>query len=513
MATPQGGLDGSDADGDASPEASLTEPLGRSAAAGTLWLTGQKWVARLSGFVTIAILTRLLAPADFGIVAAASTVTPFVLLLADLGLSTYIVQAARVEDRLLSTGFWFSVSAGAILALFFVAAAPFIADAFNLPGATPVLRVMSIPVLLVVLASVPSALMRRRMQFKTLALQSTVATFAAQVVAIVLAYRGAGVWALVAQLTVSQAVVCVLVWWSTRWRPQFLFSRDQLSTQVRFGGKVVAVDLVATVRSTAEAAIISNVLGASALGYLSIAQRLVMVANDLSAAALVPVSTVVFAKVRDTPARLQMGYLKALRVGYAAVSPLLTFVAIGAPLIVPLVFGDNWSPSIPVTQALALASILVLGAMIDHGLHYGVGRPGRWLTYAVVIDGLTLATTAVLAPHGLTAVAVGFVFVALIATLARWVLVATLIDLRMRHLAGVFARSMICVVGSGVVGVLARDASTNLPPMVSLVLTGGGVLVAHFVLVRLASPRVLTEIADILPLPQAMARWLHSDLA
>ena len=509
MKPPQGGLDGPDAYGGQDPGASVTEPLGRAAAAGTLWLTGQKWVSRLSGFITIAILTRLITPADFGVVAAASTITPFVLLLADLGLSTYIVQAPRVEDRLLSTGFWFSVSAGSILALSLVAVAPLVADAFNIPEATPVVRVMSVSVLLVVLASVPTALMRRRMRFKTLALQSTLATFAAQVVAIALAYRGAGVWALVAQITTSQAVVVVLVWWSARWRPKFQFSRDQFLAQVRFGGNVVAVEIVATARGTAEAAIISNVLGPSALGYLSIAQRLVMVANDLSASAIVPVSTVVFAKVRDSLERVQVGYLKALRVGYAAVTPLLTFVAVGAPLIIPLIFGNNWGPSVPVAQALALASILVLGAMIDHGLHYGVGRPGRWLAYALVIDGLTLATTAVLAPRGLTAVSMGFVFVALIATVARWWLIATLIRLPVRRLAAVFANSMVAVLVSGVVGLLARHASADLPPMISLILIGGGILVAHLGVLRLTSPGVLSDIAAVLPLPQILRRFLH----
>ena len=67
-------------------------------------------------------------------------------------------------------------------------------------------------------------------------------------------------------------------------------------------------------------------LGSAALGYLSVAQRLVQVTRDLAATALVPVSTVVFAKVRDSAGRLQSAYLKALSISYSAVSPMMTVV-------------------------------------------------------------------------------------------------------------------------------------------------------------------------------------------
>ena len=439
------------------PEAAVVEPLGRSAASGTLWLTGQKWVTRIAGFATIAILTRLLDPEEFGVVAAASTILPLILLLSDLGLSTYLVQAEDLNDRLLSTGFWFSVCAGAVLAGALALTAPLVADAFGIPESASVLRVMSLSVLLVVLGSVPTALLKRAMKFRLLAYQVTVATFASQAVAVVLAVSGAGVWALVAQQLVTQGVGSALAWHAARWRPRFQFIRGEFATMASFGTKVVSVELVATGRATAEAAIISNVLGAAALGYLSIAQRLVGVAQDVGASALVPVSTVVFAKVRESEDRLRSGYVRALKIGYAAVAPMLTFVAVGAPLIVPILFGPQWGPSVPVAQALAVASILVLGAMIDHGLHYGVGRPGRWFGYAVCIDLLTLGTTFLVAPYGLEWVALGFVAVALLATVVRWALVGRLLHYPAGGLARIFLVAMVPVVVSGGLGLIVRN--------------------------------------------------------
>lgn len=487
----------------------VTEPLGKSAAAGTLWLTGQKWVARLSGLVTIAILTRLISPQDFGVVAAASTITPFVLLLADLGLSTYVVQEKSLNQRLLSTGFWYSASMAAFLAAAMIICSPLIAATFRLPEAAPVLRGLSISVVLVVLGSVPTALLRRRMHFRLLAFQGLIATVAAQVVAIMLAFRGAGAWALVAQLIVSQAIACGLAWRAARWRPRLEFSRSDFIDMARFGGKVVTVDLVATIRATAEAAIISNALGAAALGYLAIAQRLVQVVQELGAAALVPVSTVVFAKVRDSAERLRTAYLKAQRISYAAVSPLMALVVVGGPLIVPLIFGAGWEPSVPVAQALAIAAFFTLGAMLDHGLHYGVGRPGRWLAYAILVDGLTVAVTWLVAPQGLTWVAGGFVIVAFAATVARWVLVGRLLDVRIRGLAGIFLTASIALAGSAAAGHVVRILTDELAPLVSLCAIAAVIGLVHVGLVRLISPAVFRDIVALAPLPDRISSRLR----
>ena len=190
--------DGIDASAASAAEAvdAVTAPIGRSAAVGALWLTGQKWIVRLSGFVTVAILTRFIAPEEFGAVAAASAVTPFIMLLADLGLSTYIVQADDLDSRTLSTGFWFSALAGITLSGCMALAAPLLADAFNAPSSTNIMRGMALSVLLVVVATVPSALLRRRMQFRLLAIQATIAGIAAQTVAVVLAprTRAPGLW-------------------------------------------------------------------------------------------------------------------------------------------------------------------------------------------------------------------------------------------------------------------------------------------------------------------------------
>jgi len=444
--------------------------IGRSAAEGVVWLTVQKWAIRVLSFVTIAVLTRLLKPEDFGTVAAAATVLPFFFLLADLGFAAYIVQVKRTDRRMLSTAFWFSMSAGILLCGSLFLLAPLLGAVFAASGVVPVLQVLSIWVMVTAVGSVPTALLRRDMRFKTIAAQGAAAAIIAQVVAVIMAFSGMGVWALVAQSLVAAVFATMLAWWTVTWHPTWEFSGVDFVRMARFGGKVLGVEFVAMLRAWGEAAVISATLGLAALGYMSIAQRLVQIVQDLTGSAIVPVTNVAFAKIRDSAPRLRDAYGRALKVTYAALSLPLTIVAVAAPLMIPIVFGNGWEQSFQVAQVLALAGTLSVGAWLDHGLFYGLGRPGTWFVYAVVIDALTFATTLFTVRWGLVAVATGFLCIATIATIVRWFLVARALQASARVIAGPFVY-LITVVGCmGAAGWVGTLWTTALPTWLALVL-------------------------------------------
>ncbi|NMR21439.1 oligosaccharide flippase family protein [Cellulomonas fimi] len=474
--------------------------LARTAASGAAWLTAQKWVVRLSGLITIAVLARLVSPHDFGVVAAAAAVIPFVLLLSDLGLSTYLVQTEDPDEVVLSTGFWFSLSAAVVVGGGLFALVPVVVNALQVPDAGPVLQVLLASVPLVVAASVPTALLRRRMQFRTLALQGALGAGVAQAVAIVVAVAGGGAWALVAQALTTTLITSTLAWTTARWAPSWRFSWREFAAMTRFGYKIVAVELVAVLRNWGETAIVAVSLGTVALGYLTIAQRLVRVAQELGGSAVAPVAVVVLAKVRETPDRLRQAYRRASTLTYGVATPLLTYVAVAAPVVIPVLFGSRWGASEPVTRGLAIAGILTIGAFVDHGLFYALGRPGKWLVYATITDLVTVGTTALVVSRGLTAVAWAFVVVAVAATVVRWALVSKEIGTTFVGLARSFGSVVVCALGSTTVGLLVLT-STSGPLLVRAALVGVAVVTVHLVLLRLVLPATYADALELGPLP------------
>lgn len=485
--------EGEDITAAAAGPASAPDRVSGRAASGVLLLTAQKWAIRLLGLVTIAVFTRLLSPEDFGTVAAASTVLPFFYLLADLGFAAYIVQAEKTDARMLSTAFWFSLSAGGALCAILFALSPLFGAVFRDDGVVPVLQALSLCVVFAAIGSVPTAVLRREMRFGTLAWQGATGAAIAQGVALVVAFSGGGVWALVAQSLVAPAIATVLAWTASRWRPSFAFSRSEFRTMASFGGQVLGVEFVAMLRAWGEAAVIAATLGVAALGYMNIAQRLVQIVQDLTGSAIVPVTNVAFAKIRDDPARLRSAYLRALRLTYFTLSLPLTVLAVTAPLILPIVFGAGWEPSYRVAQILAIAGTLSVGAWLDHGLFYGVGKPGVWFVYAVIIDGITFGTTAVLAPSGLVAIAWGFLAVCVVATVSRWFLTARILQARPRDVAGPFGYLIVAVGASAAAGWAVVTVGASLPVWIRLILTALSVSVVHLLVTRVMSPRVIPE--------------------
>jgi O-antigen/teichoic acid export membrane protein len=221
----------------------------------------------------------------------------------------------------------------------------------------------------------------------------------------------------------------------------------------------------------------------------------------------VPVSTVVFAKVRESDARLRSTYLKALGVAYAVVSPLMTLIVVTAPVLVPVLFGPNWEASVRPAQALAVAGIITLGAMLDHGLFYGLGRPGAWLRYSVIVDAATVGTTAVAVRWGLVGVAVGFVAVAVLATIARWLLVGRLLGLPMRAVARPFLTVLAPTGVTMVVGTLVLDALSDVSvPLLGLVVVSFATVVVNLVALRVMAGGIMRDAIGILPVPERYAR-------
>jgi O-antigen/teichoic acid export membrane protein len=489
------------------------EGIGRSAASGVLWLAAQKWAVRFSGFATLVVLTRTVTPREFGVVAAAMTFVPMIYLLSDLGFSTYLLQAPQVDRRSLSTAFWASVAAGAVLSTGLWLVAPLVAQAFRSPDLVPVLRALVLSVVPTVLAGVPLAMLRRSMRFRAVAVQALVAALLAQGVAVVVALRGGGVWALVSQVVVTQWVIAVLAWGGARWVPSFWLSPRQFREMASFGLRVSSVDLVAMSRMWGESWVVTVTLGPTALGLLNIAQRLVQVAQELTAASLVPVSTVVFSRVRHSRNQLVVTYVKALGVGYSVVSPFMILILVTAPALVPLLFGNEWHASVAPSQALAVAGIITLGAMLDHGLFYGLGRPGSWLAYAVVVDAATLGTTAVAVHFGLTGVAVGFIAVATLATVARWFLVGRLLGLSTRAVARPFVTVLLptavtAAVGTAVFHLLSGTAW----PWLSVLLTAAVTVFVHVVMLRLMAANIVRDAVGVVPVPERYADRVRRSL-
>ncbi len=181
-----------------------------------------------SALLVTLILAKLLSTADFGIAALALTFVLLVRLVLQNGMIAAIIQRDGLEERHMNAGFWLVVSVGGVLTVLMVLGAPWLAGLTKSDSEVfvDVLRVLSSIILIGVLGVLPEAIARRQMDFRPLAVRTTVASLIGSTVAIVAAFSGAGVWAIVAQQVVTEFVALVLLWVITPWRPTLSLDRS-----------------------------------------------------------------------------------------------------------------------------------------------------------------------------------------------------------------------------------------------------------------------------------------------
>jgi O-antigen/teichoic acid export membrane protein len=373
---------------------------------GARWSVVDKWGVKLFSLATFAVLAYVLEPAAFGIVASAQVVVTLVQTITDQGVAQVLIVQREDDAATRSTAFWLSMASGLLGAGALFASAPLVALMFDQEELTDVLRVLSAFLILRALSAVPHALAQRDMRFRLVAARSIAAAVLSSAVGVTMALLGFGVWALVTQILAQAAVGAILLWVATRFRPGLQFSFPVARRIMRFGWKVVCIDVLTVVVSQGDNFVVGLLLGPVALGYYVIAFRLLNVLIEAFTGVMSQLSLPVFARLRDDRAGTINALIQATRTSLAVTVPLFGTLAITAPLVVPLMFGPKWDPSAEMLQVLCLAGVLSSITYFDRGVLFAADRAGLEIAVVGAMAAGTVAAASIGAQISLFAVAV-----------------------------------------------------------------------------------------------------------
>ena len=277
----------------------------RTAVLSALWAAGESWSLRGVSLLVFLVLARLVDPAAFGLVALAAVYVTTVQALSDQGLATALIQRENLEEAHKDSAFWANLAL-ATLALAWPAAA-----FYSEPRLAVILRWYALWPLLGSLSVVQQALLRRAMRFRELALRQLAGAIAGGIVGIAMAYAGMGVWALVAQQLVNQAVALAVLWSIAEWRPRFAFSHRHFRDLFGFGFNVLAANMMRAIGFQADRLVLGFFLGATELGYYSIAQRLLAIVTDFVAGSAERIVVPLFSRIQGDRERVSRGLMTA----------------------------------------------------------------------------------------------------------------------------------------------------------------------------------------------------------
>lgn len=317
------------------------------ALSGLMWRFLERFGAQGVTFVVSIILARLLDPEVYGIVAIVTVFTAILNVFIDSGLGNALIQKKDADDLDFSSVFFFNMFMCAVLYLLLFAAAPLIAKFYKMPLLTPVIRVMSLTVIISGVKNVQQAYVSKHLQFKRFFFATLGGTIGAAVLGIWMAYKGYGVWALVAQGLFNAAVDTLILWITVKWRPKLMFSFDRFKGLFSFGWKLLVSQLIDTVYNNLRQLIIGKLYNADNLAFYN---RGYMLPNVFVVNVNTAIDSVLFpvmSNAQDNVESVRAMTRRSIQVSSYIMWPImLGIAAVSKPLVIVLLT-EKWLPCVP----------------------------------------------------------------------------------------------------------------------------------------------------------------------
>mgnify|MGYP004531964079 FL=1 len=212
-----------------------------------IWRFMERCGAQLVSVVVSFVLARMLDPAVYGLVAKVTIITSIMLVFVDSGMANSLIQKKDPDDLDFSSVFFFNVAFCLVLYVGLFFAAPLIAEYNGQPELTAIVRVLGLTVVVAGVKNVQQAYVSKTMQFKRFFFATLGGTAVSAAVGIAMAYKGFGVWALVAQQLSNVTINTCVLWLTVGWRPKAMFSLERLRALLGYGWKLLASGLLDTV--------------------------------------------------------------------------------------------------------------------------------------------------------------------------------------------------------------------------------------------------------------------------
>ena len=312
-----------------------------------IWRFAERSGAQLVAFVVSIVLARILAPEAYGTIALITVFTSILQVFVDSGLGNALIQKKNADNLDFSTVFFTNILFCMMLYLIMFFAAPFIAFFYKDITLTPVIRVLSLTLIISGVKNVQQAYVSRNMLFRKFFFSTLGGTIAAAVVGIIMALKGYGVWALVTQQLLNAAVDTLILWITVRWRPQFSFSLDRLKGLFSYGWKLLASALLDTVYRDIRQLIIGKMYSAADLAYYNKANQFpnVIVGNINNSidSVLLPAMS----KEQDDKDVVRNMTRRAIKTSTYIMAPLMLGLAFTASNVVVLLLTEKWMECVP----------------------------------------------------------------------------------------------------------------------------------------------------------------------
>lgn len=326
-------------------------------ASGLAWTYAERISAQLVSFFVSIVLARQVAPEHFGVIAMVTVFISIANVFVTDGFSNALIQKKDASETDFSTVFYISLILSVAIFIILYFCAPFIADFYGDEQIKPVIRVLSIKLIISALNSVQNAYVSKKMIFKKFFFATLIGTIVSAVVGVGMAYRGYGVWALVAQYLTNSTIDTVVLHFTCGWKPRLLFSLKNARSLFSYGSRVLASSLIQKIYDNLRSLIIGKVFSPADLAFYNRGKHIPSLIVDNINTSITKTLFPAMSSVQDDRTKVKMMTRRSMRISAFIMSPLLFGLLACSRDIIKLLLTDVWLPCVPYMQIICLTYV------------------------------------------------------------------------------------------------------------------------------------------------------------
>lgn len=325
----------------------------------------------------VAVLARLLAPADYGLMAMVTVVLGFAALFADPGINSAYVQRQGVTVEQRSALFWLNILLSTSVTVFVIVTSPLFASFFGDARLAPLMMLSASTFVLNALGQQVRMSAEKELNFRPVVLLEITAALLGFVLSVLAALGGWGVYSLVVSGIATALTSTVLAWifLARGWRPLWRLRLGDVRPFIGFGGALVSNNIINQINSTVDVFFGGRSLAAAQLGFYSVPRNLTLQIQSTVNPIITRVGFPLIAQVQFDIARVKAIYLKTMNMTASTNAPLYLVVAFFAPELIAILLGTSWNQSAELLRVLALWGALRSTGNPIGSLARGMGRP------------------------------------------------------------------------------------------------------------------------------------------
>ncbi len=386
----------------------MTSSLARSAARGAFFTFAAQMAKIVLQLLSVIVLSRLLTPHDYGLLAIVLVMVGAGEILRDFGLTSASIQAPTLSRGQRDNLFWINTGIGAALTVVMFALSWTVAAILNEPDLIGIVQWLSLIFLLNGLATQHRANLMRDLKFRAVAVIDVGAASIALLAAIVAALLGAGYFSLVIQQLLGGGVTLVGSVIAGGWLPRWYSRKHGIGGIVSFGWNIVATNLLVYGGSQVDTVLVGFKFGTSSLGLYNRAYQLIMTTLGQVRGPMKNVAVPVLSRVQEDPPRFNTYVTSAqLALGYTLGIPLVLAAGLADPLV-HIMLGPQWGGAVPIVRCFAIAGLLNTLAFVGYWVYLSRGLGRQLFLYTIVTTVIKVACIVTGSFFGLLGVAVAF---------------------------------------------------------------------------------------------------------